>query len=270
MIMDMYHFNQIPSEAQIRKYIRRIVFGKNIYCPACKTDKVYGTGKRYRCRKCRRRFSLLSHTWLSNLKLSLPEFWLVLWCWTIQIPVKQAMKFSRLSELTIRHWYDEFRHHLPEDEEVLEHLVQLDEAYFGGKKGRALFLGKQIGSRKLAWKLLPHSNPAREHAWYYLQECVAPNTVLNTDGAGIYKGIDNWWPIYHNYDIHKKWEFELTSEIGGMFGVLRTFIRRMYHHVTVDKLPEFIGEFCYRFSHPEIFENPHYYLEKSLFLVPTR
>jgi len=58
-----------------------------------------------------------------------------------------------------------------------------------------------------------------------------------------------------------KWEFELTSEIEGVFGVLRTFIRRMYHHCTVDKLPELVGE---------LFENPRYYLEKTLFIVPTR
>jgi transposase-like protein len=268
--MDMYQFNQIPSEAQIRKTLRRIIFGKNIYCPMCKTSHVYTTGSRYRCRRCRKRFSLLSHTWLANLKLPLTQFWLVLWCWTTQVPVKQAMSLTKLSELTIRHWYSQFRYHLPKDEAVLGHLVQLDEAYFGGKMGRALFLGKQIGSRKLAWKLLPHTKPCREHAWYFLQECVAPQTTLNTDGASIYREIDQWWPVNHQREIHKKFEFTKTSEIEGMFGVLRTFIRRMYHHVTVDKLPELIGEFCFRFSHPEIFENPRQYLEISLFMVPTR
>jgi hypothetical protein len=167
-------------------------------------------------------------------------------------------------------WYDEFRHHLPEDQEVLESVVQLDEAYFGGSKnGRALFMGKQVGSRKLRYQVLPHTNPARENAWWFLKNNVAPNSRLNTDGASIYKQIDHWWPVYHTFDIHKKWEFELTSEIEGTFGVLRTFIRRMYHHVTVDKLPDIVCEFCYRFSHPEMFENPRYYLEKSLFIVPT-
>ncbi len=179
------------------------------------------------------------------------------------------MSLTKLSELTIRMWYDEFRHHLPEDQEVLMNVVQLDEAYFGGKKGRALFMGKQVGSRKLAYQVTTHVNPARENAWWFLKNNVAPHTRLNTDGASIYKQIDQWWPVYHTYDIHKKWEFELTSEIEGMFGVLRTFIRRMYHHVTPDKLPSLVGEFCYRFSHPEMFENPRYYLEKSLFIVPT-
>lgn len=170
----MYQFRQIPSEAQIKKYLRRIVFGKNIYCPTCRT-----------------RFSLLSHT-----KLSLQLFWLVLWCWKQQVPVKQTAKLTQLSIPTIYHWFSVFRSHLPEDQDILEHLVQLDEAYFGGRDGRALFLGKQIGTRKLAYQLLTHTNPAREHAWKFLHTYVAAETVLNTDGAGNYKNINNWWPVY--------------------------------------------------------------------------
>jgi len=198
------------------------------------------------------------------------QFWMILWCWTTQIPVRQATSLTNLSAVTIRLWYDAFREHLPEDKETLEHIVQLDEAYFGGKNGKALFLGKEVGSRKLAWEVIPCTNVAREHAWSFLQSYVKPETQLNTDGAAIYKEIAQWWPVYHHREIHKKFEFEATSEIEGMFGVLRTFIRRMYHHVTVDKLPLLVCEFCYRFSHPEMFENPRFYLENTLFIVPTR
>lgn len=265
----MYQFNQIPSDAQIRRYLRRIIFGPNLYCPKCHSRKIYASQGRYRCPKCRIRFSLLSHTWLSNLKLPLRQFWMILWCWTTQIPVRQTTSLTNLSEEAVRRWFNSFREHLPEDETLLEKLVQLDEAYFGGKAGKALFMGKEIGSRKLAFQVLPHTKPTREHAYYFLQSYVKPQTQLNTDGASIYKEIDQWWPVYHYQDIHKKWEFSKTSEIEGMFGVLRTFIRRMYHHVTTDKLPDLVWEFCFRFSHPEMFENPRYYLEKSLRLVPT-
>lgn len=268
----MYQFKQIPSEAQIQKYLRRIVFGKEIYCPnpTCKSRKVYKTQERYRCRKCRMRFSLLSHTFLSNLKLPLQDLWLILWCWTQQVPIRQTVSLTQLSELTIRNWYEQFRLQLPDDQDVLEHLVQLDEAYFGGRNGRALFLGKQIGTKKLAYQILSHTHPAREHAFMFLHSYVTAGTVLNTDGAGIYKEINTWWPVYHNRDIHKKFEFAHTSEIEGMFGVLRTFIRRMYHHVTCAKLPSIIREFCYRFSHPEMFTSPYEYLLNVLRLVPTR
>lgn len=267
----MYKFNQIPSETKIRKYLRQIVFGRNMYCPICKTRNVYSSQGRYRCRLCRKRFSLLSHTWLSNLKLPLEQFWMILWCWTTQVPVRQTVSLTRLSEPTIRHWFEQLRIHLPQDQDVLEHLVQLDEAYFGGKAGHTLLMAKQIdkNERKLAFQVLSHPNPCREHAWKFLQNYVAPESQLNTDGAAIYNQIDQWWPIYHQRDIHKKFEFEHTSEIEGIFGVLRTFIRRMYHHVTVAKLEGHVREFCFRFSHPEMFENPRYVLEKILFIVPT-
>jgi len=54
--------NQIPSEAKIKKHLRKIIFGKNIFCPWCNSRKVYRSENRYRCRKCRKPFNLLSNT----------------------------------------------------------------------------------------------------------------------------------------------------------------------------------------------------------------
>jgi len=264
--MDMYNLKQVPSKAQIKKYLRRVLFGKNVFCPSCRSRRIVKWGERYRCRECDERFSLLSHTWLANTKLPLPKFWVILWCWTIQIPVKQTENITELSEITVRHWFDLFRAHLPEETHILEHIVQLDEAYF---KNKILVMGKQIGSRKLAWDFIPGVAPQRHHATHFLFRKVKPGSKLWTDGAGIYQGIGKWWPVEHTSERHAKFEFEHTSEIEGMFGNLRTFIRRMYHHVSSDKLPEYVREFSFRFSSPEMFENPRNYLTKSLKLVTT-
>lgn len=266
--MDMYTLKQVPSEAQIRKFLKKTIFGSNLYCPECHSRKVRSCGDRYWCINCRDRFSLTSHTWLSHCRLPLQQLWVVLWCWTMQVPVRQTICLTELSEPTIRHWFETFRVNLPEEETLLDHLVQLDEAYFGGKKKpTTLFMAKQvseIGERKLAYQLIQGGYPKREHAWWFVQTYLKPHSALFTDGSKIYHKIDHWWPIYHSRDIHKQFEFTQISEIEGMFGVLRTFIRRMYHHVTMDKLPSVVGEFCYRFSHPELFENPRYYLQTTL------
>lgn len=261
----MYSLNQVPSEAQIRKYLRRILFGKDIFCPRCRTRDIFKSEQRYFCKKCRVHFSLLSHTWLKDMKLSLPKFWLLLWCWIEQVPVQQTSSLTELSETAARHWFDLFRTHLPENQTILEKIVQLDEAFF---KKRILILGKQQGTRKLAYEILKSATVQRHHAAYFLQQHVKARSRLQTDGASIYRNIHRWWPVRHKKDIHSKWEFSKTSEIEGAFGNLRTFIRRMYHHVTPEKFPEYVSEFCLRFSLPEIFENPHTYLQKSLKLVP--
>ncbi len=266
----MYQLNNIPTETEIRKFLRHLLFGKNVFCPFCHSRKgVITSQKRYHCSFCRKRFSLLSSTWLANLKISLSQFWTILWCWTSQTPVRQAQTVANLSEKGVRRFYDLFRSHLPNDQDTLEHIVQLDEAYFGGMTGVALLMGKEKGTRKLAYKVLPNNCPNRSDAYQFIRECIQPGSQINTDSSPIYRGIGKIYPVSHFIEVHRKFEFSNTAEIEGIFGVLRTFIRRMYHHVTVDKLPGLVVEFYWRFSHPEIFTSPYSYLTKTLPPVPT-
>ena len=253
--------NQIPSEAKIKKHLRKIIFGKNVFCSFCRSRNVYSFCNRYRCRKCRKSFSLLSGTWLNNMKLSYRTFWALLWCWTQKVPVLQTKKLCHVSEVTVYHWFRQFRLHLPDFAPILEGTVQMDEAYF---KSLSLIMAKQVGSRKLAHQIISKNSVDKSEATQFLFQHVEPKTNLHTDGSSIYRKVDQWWPVKHKKDIHRKWEFTLTSEIEGMFGNLRTFIRRMYHHTTPKYLPEYVGEFCLRFSSPEIFNSPLSYLEKTL------
>jgi len=258
--------NQIPSETKIKKHLRKIIFGKNMFCPFCRSRRVYRSENRYHCRKCRKHFSLLSGTWLSNMKLSYRTFWALLWCWTQKIPVLQAQKLCHVSEKTVHHWFRQFRLHLPEFEPILAGQIQMDEAYF---RSLSLVMAKQMGSKKLAYQILTKKSVNKTDALRFISSWIEPKSRLQTDGASIYRSIDQWWQVRHKKDIHRKFEFGLTSEIEGMFGNLRTFIRRMYHHVTPEYLPEYVSEFCIRFSSPEIFNSPYSYLENSLYVVPT-
>lgn len=257
--------NQIPSDVKIRKHLRKIIFGNHLFCPRCHSRQVQVSENRYRCKKCRKPFTLISGTWLAGMKLSYRTFWSILWCWTQKIPVKQTQSLCYLSEEAVRHWFRQFRLHLPEIEPILIGKVQMDEAYF---KSLSLIMAKQVGSNKLAHQVIYKNSVDKGEASQFVFQWVAPGSRLQTDGAGIYKTINHWWPIKHKVDIHKKFQFGLTSEIEGMFGVLRTFIRRMYHHTTPEYLPEYVAEFTVRFSQPEIFVSPLSYLTKALPSVP--
>lgn len=155
---------------------------------------------------------------------------------------------------------------MPAFEPILEGRVQMDEAYF---KSIALVLAKQVNSRKIAYQILKKGSVDKTDVAEFLFQWIKPRTRLQTDGGSMYLNIDDWWQVSHKVDIHKRFEFGLTSEIEGMFGNLRTFIRRMYHHTTPEYLPEYVSEFCYRFSSPETFSSPFVYLEKTLKPVPT-
>lgn len=257
---------QIPSEAKIQKQLRQILYGKNLWCPRCRSRKVCRSESRYRCARCRRPFTLLTGTWLAGTKLSLRTLWALLWCWTQAVPVRQSTCLCHVSEEGVYRWFRTFRLQVPREWPVLEGKVQMDEAYF---RGVSLLLAKQAGTRTLAHQMLRKTSVDKRDASRFLFQHIQPRSRLQTDGASIYRQIDHWWPVRHRVDIHRKFQFGLTSEIEGMFGNLRTFIRRMYHHSTPDYLPEYVTEFCARFSSPEIFDSPRAYLTKTLSLVPT-
>ncbi len=257
--------NQIPSEAKIKKHLKKIIFGSHLFCPYCHSRQVYVSENRYRCRKCRKPFTLLSGTWLKNMKLSLRTFWALLWCWTQKIPVLQTIKLCHVSEETVRHWFHQFRVNLPDYQPILAGKVQMDEAYF---RSLSLVMAKQVGSRKTAHQIIFKNSVDKSETAKFLYQYIQPKSQLQTDGSSIYKNINQYWQVKHKKDIHSRFEFGLTSEMEGMFGNLRTFIRRMYHHVTPQYLPEIVAEFSLRFSHPEIFDSPLSYLEKSIHYVP--
>lgn len=170
--------NQVPSEAKIRKYLRQVVFGKNMTCPNCNSRQVYRSEDRYRCRKCRKPFTLLSGTWLSNMKLSLRTFWALLWCWTQQVPVLQTQKLYHVSERTVYHWFRQFRLRLPDFEPILEGTVQMDEAYF---KKLSLVMAKQVGSKKIAHQFIFKNSVDKNEAARFLFQHIKPKTKLHTD-----------------------------------------------------------------------------------------
>jgi len=184
------------------------------------------------------------------------------------MPLTQAINITELSEITIREWFDKFRANLTDSDwlKPLANTVQMDEAFF---KDRAVIAAKDINSKRVVLRVIKKSEVQKQNIVQFVARHVAPGSVLCSDGGGVYRGIQNSWPVDHQHEVHSKFQFQITSEIEGIFGNLRTFIRRKYHHVTCSKLENIVAEFEANFNHPEMFKSPNKYLEKSLFLVPT-
>jgi len=257
--------SQIPTERQILKHLQKVVFGKKIHCPDCKRQayvQELQKNKMWRCTKCHNRFSVTSLNWLKGMKISARHLWVLIWCWQHKINVQQVQSLIHLSIPTIRRYYELFRDHLNLDfNVVLEGRVQMDEMFVQG----AFVIGaKDVVRKRIKLNVVYKKSPNKGDAMNLIQQHVKPGSILCTDGGSIYKGCDNWWPVTHKKDIHKKFEFALTSEIEGTWAVLRTFIRRMYHHVTLEKLAKVVAEFEARFSQSEMFNSPLTFIKNSL------
>lgn len=82
-------------------------------------------------------------------------------------PCGRPSPLCGVSDTTVRDTFTLFRSQIPEEFTLLEGQVQPDEAFFGGKKGLGLMLGKQVGTRKLAHAIVP-VDVQREHAFHFL------------------------------------------------------------------------------------------------------
>lgn len=260
-----HSLSQIPSEKQIAKHLKNTIFGKRVCCPDCHRQMYVQELKKnrlWRCRKCRNKFSLTSVAWLKGMKLSYQHLWCLIWCWQHKMNVQQVKDLLKLSIPTIRRYYALFRDNLQLDYDiVLEGKVQMDEMFV---KGAFVIGAKDITRKKIKLIVVREKSPTKEDAMELIMNHVRAGSTLQTDGGSIYRGCENFWPVKHRKDIHSKFEFGLTSEIEGVWANFRTFVRRMYHHITVKYLAKTVAEFEARFSRKELFESPLAFIKNSL------
>ncbi|MBI5742260.1 MAG: IS1595 family transposase [Candidatus Niyogibacteria bacterium] len=244
----------------MRRILKKYIFGGKVICPRCRSRSVQKIVReeRWRCPRCRKPFSIKSCSWLKCSKLPLETIWLLLYCWQKKYSLQHAMDMAGVSYPTVFSWYARFRSHIPQErvDLLLEGAVACDELYV---KGAAVLGAKQKGTRNIMLKVVHQPSVDRRHAIEFLTQFVKSNSDLFTDGSAIYKGIGNWHKLKHQYEVHSRFKFTLTAEIEGLWGVFRTFIRRMYHHVTKYKLEALVSEFCLRFRRDEIFKTPQDY-----------
>lgn len=261
----MHILQQIPKKCTLRRNFKEAIFGNRVHCPRCTSYQIKSLKQeeRWRCKRCKHPFSIKSASWLKGSKLSLENIWLLLWCWQKQIPVKQGCDITGLSYPTVYNWYVKFRDKIPKErtDMYLEKEVVCDEMF---TKKDCIIGAKQKGTRNIIMKVLDHKDPNKTDAVSFMTRFVKSNTHLFTDGGSIYKGIDKYHHLEHTCEYHSKFEFTLTAEIEGLWGVFRTFVRRMYHHVTSNNLKEMVCEFCLRFRKDKIFDNPLNYLNICL------
>jgi transposase-like protein len=175
-----------------------------------------------------------------------------------------------LSEKAVRYWYDHARAQLPTHSIRLSGNVQVDEVYIGGWGGRAVLAAKDIVKKQIVFQVLPTHEVYRENILQFITDYIAPGSIVYTDSSPLYARISTLCKVTHICDNHSRFEFTLTSEIEGLFGNLRTFLRRMYHHVSDEKLEEYVREFQYRFSRKDYFTSPDQFILKTLKLVTLR
>ncbi len=146
--------------------------------------------------------------------------------------------------------------------------MELDESWFGKERyGRqAIVIGAiEQGSGRIKVEILP-SAPDADLVQGFLERHVTPSTLVVTDTAGYYAGIE-WMGYGREIWNHSKGHFTGTNRIENLWSRMKRRARRILSHVgmTTARLQVFLNEWMARCNQAHVFRSPQAYLRATLF-----
>jgi transposase-like protein len=273
----MIRISCVLSQKQLEAEFRKMFFKGRVHCTKCGYFRVYKLKNdgRYHCKRCRKKFSLYSHTWLRHIRIPLTTFMILLWCWMKEYSVIQACDLTNLSIPSIRRYFRLFRIHVVKSVAFEpQESVQADEAYFGSfKKSSNIYHGQQTYQLKpkvcvagiscpslgtLALRVIEgvKTKPIQD----FIREKVPTSVRVYSDGSPIYNDLKR--THQHTSQTHDL-GFHNAAYIEGCWSWTKRRLFKQYHHFTLKYATEYVSELEWRFNTRKLPKDALNYLRNS-------
>ncbi len=267
------------NDRQLQAKLRKIVFKNGrLKCPHCGSFIIrkVKSEKRYYCKRCRKKFSLLSSSWLKNIKIPLAQFTILLQLWLKGYGVAEVSELVKLSVPTIRKYYSLFRLNIVKSIDFkAENNVQVDEAYFGRfkKDGNVYHSWRTYHSPPktcvagigcpanglLATRVIEGTKGEKIRKFIYEQ--VPTDVHVYSDGSHIYTNLRK---DYHHTSQTHDLGFENAYYIESCWSWMKRKLFKQYHHFHKKNAVDYVSELTWRFNIRKMQKNALDYLQKSL------
>ena len=236
-------------------------------CPYCGSWRVQSKAAHktmpYRCRECRKRFSVRTKTVMASSNLGFQVWVLAIYLLTTGIKGTSSMKLHRdlgVTQKTAWHLAHRIRTMWQAGDFLLTGPVEADETYIGGKEpnkheSRKLHAGRGTigkipvaGIKDRATKEVRAqvTQPANKvNLQQFVEEHRDPAAMLYTDEHYAYVGLPNHESVRHSVGEYVQ-EQSHTNGIESFWALLKRGYYGTYHKMSEKHLSRYIGEFAGR------------------------
>lgn len=259
--------------------------GGEAVCPYkdCEGGKVckYSDGKRFKCGKCNRQFSVRVGTIFEDSKISLQKWYAAIYLITSHKKGISSCQLARDLGVTQKTaWYMNHRVRtslgLSTGNEKLSGVVEADETFIGGleankhkskrvegAQGRSVQTKSAVAGvvergGNVKAKLVPNTNAANLQRFIY--ENVATHSTLHTDEWYGYNGLHKLYEhtvVKHNDKQYVDGDCH-TNTLEGYWSLVKRGCIGIYHSWSAKHLQKYLDEFSFRYNTRKLNENERF------------
>lgn len=270
--LSLYEFFKIfPDEESARKYFEKKRWNSQIICPHCSSNNIHECKNHspmpYRCRTCRKFFSVRFGTILEESKLPLHKWLFCMYLMRVNRKGISSVQISKILGVTQKtSWFlcQRIREvWMKTSKDKLDGIIEIDETYIGGleknkKKsqrrgwgrgpsGKLIVVGGRSREGKVITSTVPDNKQETLHG--FINDNIEKGSTVITDTWKSYNGLTDFT---HHKINHSVKEFVRgivhTNGIESFWAILKRGYYGIYHYMSEKHLNRYVHEFSFRYN----------------------